>query len=50
MQLSFAFTIRARPEVVRGNIRLQFPRWVYQYERAQLLAPRIRRDSRGRFY
>jgi hypothetical protein len=51
MQLELPFKqLRARPEVIRGGIRLAYPKWVYEYERAKILRPRYTRDSRGRFY
>lgn len=49
MQLELPFLVRAQPEVIRYGIKLAYPRWVWEYERARL-KPRYVRTKRGRFY
>jgi hypothetical protein len=49
MQLELPFRVFAQPEVIRYGLRLAYPRWVYEYERARL-KPRYNRDRKGRFY
>lgn len=49
MQLDLPFRVYAQPEVIRYGLRLAYPRWVYEYERARL-KPRYNRDRKGRFY